>query len=617
MKKSVKAEKEKRRLWYSVKNNWDSMKVWSSGELCRLDWIISGIILAILFVTCIQGDIRLTGNRSFLMYEHFWDFYEASYEQSGGYYANYLPSTFIAYMIWNLPLYLSGHLPEAILTNSFINNMWYKLLPVLLYYATAHLIYKIGKEVGFGEKKSRLCKFAFLVFPLGVFSQFIFSQYDIFTVFFMILGLYFYLKEDMWKFALMFGFAATFKYHALLYYLVLLLLKEKKIRNLIKYTILMVLPVLLEVLPNINSIHFKRNVLGFGALKFVQKPFAAGMFSGINLVAAASAFVLVWAYQRRTRDKEDLFSWGMFFTTAMSFAVFGFSSWNPQWLLLMVPFLILNIFINENGNLLVMITNIFVLALYIFSSQNMVGENVLNCGILKYFLPSQEFAVRMWDVYMYHNEYMLCTAMWVVLLLYVVFGHPRYHNRQGMIISQGLIWQIRSAFLFGVFAYVVPMGICVLAMLQGKIVFLDNSSQTLEPDNVIMIDGESRVSQEIIADGTELTDIRIRVWNGEQSIIDSISVKITEKDTGKVVYEGIKETDGFSNNSAMYSFVDAPVEVEPGRVYVLEMTSEAQADKGIGLYCVSFSEDQELLAETEERSDMGNCQLQMKVTGVN
>ena len=208
--------------------SWREMKLWRADELCRLDWILTCLILLFLFVSCSQGDIRLTGNRSFLMYEHFTDFYQASYEQSGGYWANYLPSTFIAYAVWNLPLYLSGHLPEAILTNSFINNMWYKLLPVLLYFATGHLIYKIGLEAGFGEKKSRLCKFAFLVFPVGVFSQFIFSQYDIFTVFFMILGLYFLVKGRMWQFALMFGIATTFKYQAVLYFLVFLLLKEKK-----------------------------------------------------------------------------------------------------------------------------------------------------------------------------------------------------------------------------------------------------------------------------------------------------------------------------------------------------------------------------------------------------
>ena len=103
------------------KSNWSSMKLWENENLCKLDWILSSVILLILFVSCVQGDIRLTGNRSFLLYGHFTDFYKASYEQSGGYYANYLPSTFIAYAVWNLPLYLTGHVPEAILTNSFVN----------------------------------------------------------------------------------------------------------------------------------------------------------------------------------------------------------------------------------------------------------------------------------------------------------------------------------------------------------------------------------------------------------------------------------------------------------------------------------------------------------------
>ena len=138
----------------------------------------------------------------------------------------------------------------------------------------------------------------------------------------------------------------------------------------------------------------------------------------------------------------------------------------------------------------------------------------------------------MWDVYRYHDEKMLCTAMWVVLLAYVVFGHPRYHNRKGTTVSSGLIWQIRSAFMFGVLAYMVPLGICAAAMFQGKIVFSDTSLRDLEPNNVIEIDENSMVRQEIIADGTELSNIKIRVWNGEQSISDQISVKIIEKDTG-------------------------------------------------------------------------------------
>lgn len=592
------------------------MKFWSGEDLCRLDWILSFLILAVLFVTCVHSDVKLTGNRSFLMYKHFSDFYDASYQQSGGYWANYLPSTFIAYAIWNLPLYLTGHAPEAILTNSFVNLMWYKLLPVILYFVTAQLMYRLGMKLGFGEKKSLLCKFAFLVFPMGVFSQFIFSQYDIFTVFFMVLGLYLYLEGKLWQFALAFGMAATFKYHAVLYFLVLILLREKKIRNLIRYTVIMAVPLMVEILPNIGSEAFRRNVFGFGALDYVKKPFALGFFSGINLLAAVAAFVLVWAYQKKAEEVESLGSWAVFFCVAVSFSIFGFSTWNPQWVLLMVPFLVLNIFMNENGNLLLMITNIFMLAMYIFCSQNMVDERVLNGGILKYVLKDRTFAVRMWDLYRFHDEELLCTAMWIVLLLYVVFGHPRYHKKKGSMISRGLVWQIRAAFLFGVAAFAVPMSICAAGVLQGKIVFMDNSRQNMEMENVVMLERDQPIVEEFKAEGKEISDIKIRT-NVETGVdLYNMKVTIREKESGQVIYESEGDTYNLTENTALYSYLRHSVKVDPGKIYQLEITSDAPENSGIGLYCVTTSKGEEALVSPKDDERGERRSLQMCITGV-
>ena len=592
------------------KAEWKEMKLWNADELCRVDWMVSILILTVLFFTCVHSDVKLTGNRSFLMYKHFTDFYQASYEQSGGYWANYLPSTFIAYAIWNLPLYLTGHAPEAILTNSFVNLMWYKLLPVIIYFVTAQLIYHIGKEMEFGEKKSLLCKFAFLVFPMGVFSQFIFSQYDIFTVFFMVLGLYFFLKNKMWQFALAFGMASTFKYHAVLYFAALLLLKKKKIRNLIRYTLIMAVPLMVEILPNLNSDAFRRNVFGFSALEYVKKPFSVGFFSGINLMAA-----VVWAYQKKV-DKDATASWAVFFCVAVSFSVFGFSTWNPQWVLLMAPFLVLNIFMNENGNLLLMITNIFMLAMYIFCSQSMVDERVLNGGILKYILKDRNFAVRMWDVYRFHDQELLCTAMWIVLLLYVVFGHPRYHSKKGSTISRGLVWQIRAAFLFGVAAFVLPMSVCAMGVLQGKTVFFDNSRQNMEMENVVMLERDHPIIQELTADGKEITGIKIRVYTETNLDLYSLKVVLRDKDSGEVLYESEGDTYGLKENTALYSFLTHSVEVENGKTYQLEITTDAPQNSGIGLYCVTAGKSPEQLVQPHDEEHPEKRSLQMCVTGI-
>ena len=602
------------------KDQWNSMLLWKADELCRLDWILSFLILAGLFVLCVHSDVKLTGNRSFLMYEHFTDFYEASYRQSGGYWANYLPSTFLAYAIWNLPLYLTGHGPEAILTNSFINLMWYKLLPVILYFATAQLMYCIGKKMGFGEKKSLMCKFAFLVFPMGVFSQFIFSQYDIFTVFFIVLGFYLFLQGKMWQSALLFGVASTFKYHAVLYFLVIFLLKEKKIRNLLKYTGLMILPLAVEILPNLGSEAFRRNVFGFGALEYVQKPFTLGFFGGINLLAAAAAFVLVWAYQKKAETEGETYSWAIFFCVAISFAIFGFSTWNPQWILLMAPFLVLNIMISGNGNLLLMVTNIFMLAMYIFCSQSMVDERVLNGGILKYVLKDREFAVRMWDLYRFHDQEMLCTAMWVVLLIYVVFGHPRYHSRKGESVAKGLIWQIRSAFLFGVAAFVIPMLICAAGVLSGKVNFFDNSRQNMEMENVVMLEGNQPIVQEFTADGSVLSNIKIRVFTKPGTEPSSLFVALKDKETGEILYEKDGDTYGIKENTALYSFLKKEIPVQKGRTYELELRSDAGVGEGIGLYCVTDKKGTEILTQAPEpeagTAPAGSRSLQMCVSGV-
>ena len=603
--------------FFSVrKAQWKSMKLWTGDELCRLDWILSFLILAALFVTCVHSDVKLTGNRSFLMYKHFADFYEASYRQSGGYWANYLPSTFIAYAIWNLPLYLTGHAPEAILTNSFVNMMWYKFLPVILYFVTAQLMYRIGMKLGFGEKKSLLCKFAFLVFPMGVFSQFIFSQYDIFTVFFMVLGVYLYLEGKMWQFALAFGMAATFKYHAVLYFLVLILLREKKIRNLLRYAMIMAIPLMVEILPNLGSEAFRRNVFGFGALDYVKKPFALGFFSGINLLAAVAAFVLVWAYQKKVEEEETLASWAIFFCVAVSFAIFGFSTWNPQWILLMAPFLVLNIFMNQNGNLLLMITNIFMVAMYIFCSQSMVDERVLNGGILKYLLKDRTFAVRMWDLYRFHDQELLCTAMWIVLLLYVVFGHPRYHKNKGSVISKGLVWQIRTAFVIGVAAFVVPMSVCAAGVFQGKVVFMDNSRQNMEMDNIVMLNGDCPIVQEFKADGKELSNIKIRTYVESGAGLYNMKVTIREKESGEVIYESEGDTYNLTENTGLYSYLRHSVEVGPGKIYQLEITSDAPENSGIGFYCLDQEKGKELLLSPQEDGMEEKRSLQMCITGV-
>lgn len=116
-------------------------------------------------------------------------------------------------------------------------------------------------------------------------------------------------------------------------------------------------------------------------------------------------------------------------------------------------------------------------------------------------------------------------------------------------------------------------------------------------------------------EGSVLSNLKIRVYTGEKSISDTLTVELIDKETGDVVYQGEKETDGFTTNSALYSFIGEKVSVEKGKTYELRISSEAEEGSGIGLYCVTADSETQLLTETEARDELPASRLQMRVTG--
>ena len=89
------------------------------------------------------------------------------------------------------------------------------MLPCLFFLGSALIVYKILLTLGCKQKKALLGLYLFTTSPIAIFSQFVFVQYDSFTVFFVLLGIWLYLKKKPWGFILSLGVAATFKYYAL------------------------------------------------------------------------------------------------------------------------------------------------------------------------------------------------------------------------------------------------------------------------------------------------------------------------------------------------------------------------------------------------------------------
>ena len=251
------------------------------------DYVAFAAIAVFCFLVFQQSDLLHTAGCSYgYLNGHFRDFYD--YCGTFDIHPAYMPSFYIIFAIWNIPMRLFGIVTFPTENLPVLAILWAKLLPCLIYVASGVLIYHIAILAGMGSKKSKLCAYACLTMPVAFYAQFIFGQYDIIMTFCVLLGVYYYLKKkDIW-FIFWFAIAMTFKYSALLIFAPLLLYREKNVWKIIASCVLLMVPFVLEFFVYRNSPVFQAYVFGFGG-NAVSSPTGyimnAGYYTGFELSA--------------------------------------------------------------------------------------------------------------------------------------------------------------------------------------------------------------------------------------------------------------------------------------------------------------------------------------------
>lgn len=402
-------------------------------RLTRWDWLLFGVLGLLCFVSFAHSDLLVTGNRSWMLYRsHIYDFYDVVYDWEQAYDMNYMPSTFLVFALWILPLKLLGVAPPGYVEdNRLLLVMWYKALPVAVYMLSGYLLYRIAGQLGFGKQKAKVCMFAFLTLPVAFFSQMIFSQYDIFTVVFMLLGIYFYFrreKHDTLRFCLFFGVAVTFKYWALLIFLLLLLLDRKKLSEIVLCCAVMAAPFALEYLLFSWSDAFLQDVFGFHALRFAeQSDFTAS--GTVSFFKVGICLMLAWAYFTSPKDENERVRWSMYLCCGMCFVIFGLSAWHPQWLLFAAPFWVLSTFMNKHADKFLWLDVLFIAAFYIFVVRWLPGnvdDAMLRYGVWKYPLEGLETLRHMECFVPQISLNTVYSVIFSIILIRFLFMHPKY-----------------------------------------------------------------------------------------------------------------------------------------------------------------------------------------------
>ncbi len=345
---------------YSLKGE-QSVSLWEK--------MVFFIVTLVCFTCFYHSDILNTAGSAFTFLNgHIFDFYTVNADL--GYYDIYMPGVYILFAIWNIPLYILGYgrtlVPFTEMAYPYPVYLWFKLLPALCYFLTSFLIKEIMKEVGFSERKSQIAQLVWISCPLGFLSQFTHGQYDIFALCICLLGFLSFLRRHDKRFILFFTIAVTFKYFALLYFMPMLLLREK---NFFKAALKTIVVFILNVPMLLNQ--------GYGAgyveytarnslIARVLYPHLVLGHGGANIPIIPVLFILLFAYvffcAKEAETKEGVFSQVVCYANFANFAMFGFLFWHPQWLLYATPFLVFTIFLAKDKRLTLILETALALA---------------------------------------------------------------------------------------------------------------------------------------------------------------------------------------------------------------------------------------------------------------
>ena len=597
-----------------------------------VDIILIVFFTLVGFIFFAHSDIIVTAERSFLLLDgHIADFYSAAEMMTGGG-ANYFPTTFIIYAIWNIPLKLLGFAPDGLFSSGVLQIMWYKLLPTICYVASMIVVYKIAyKRLKYTQQKAKLIMYCYAAFPIGFFSQFFFYQYDIFTVLFMLLGIYYYFseafnKKDKILFCAFFALAVTCKYFAALIFIVLVLLREKRISRILIYGMgggsLIIAQ--LAVCLIIDRDAFRDQVLNFSAISYANSVnISIGGYS-ISIFALFICVLTAWSYFIKVDSFVNLVNYSLYFSCGICFALFGLMPWHPQWLLFGAFFWCLSSCRNIHFKIFMALDTVwgFVFVYYVINRwQYWIDQTLFFNGILKDELANKFVAGSLSIAEIYRSNSSFNTYLYsfiiAVILINFIFKHPKYYASNENIIE---INPIRIRFVVGVLAFLIPAFICLPTILNQPDILWQSAESGVGYENVTMksdlsLYSDDYIIQPVRLEGGTLEKAAIYIYNTDISDASGLRLSLIDNATGRTVAksEVYGRSKICSEEYAVFNFEPYQLE-ETNYSFMLERTDDNADEKIILSTCQA---DEATALERNGMNYSQHRQIIMSVGGEN
>ena len=576
------------------------LRFFEDSAVCWYDIVILLILMGFFFLSFEMRDLLHTAGCSYGYLDgHFFDFYDylAEYgiaeDGTYGLHASYLPTIYLLFAIWNIPMKLLGRVPVASAQLTFFPMMYAKLLPCLVWLACGVVIYKISLLYGMRERKSKLCMYAFLSMPVGLYGQFILGQYESIMIFLVLLGYYYWLKKKDFKFIMFFALAVSVKYTALLVFLPLLVLREKKIFKMLLYFVLVLSVAGLEFLVYMHSPVFMAYAFGVGGsgdnpTGYINNAaYFTGFWRGgelkyvVYLSILFVILVLAFAYFRHTHDDKEERNFGLYYTGLVLAAFFCFSKWHPHWLMLLIPFFTIGAFLHRNTKGFMALELLFSLVFLAFCTCQFGGvadEVMLEKGIFKYMLPDGKISSysTMADYLGILDMSVELTVMTALIAAFALLKHPKMLAEDPAVSEDHAVGWLRARYIIPMMLYLLVSLLVVKNTLNAPDPGYNEEARVI----FVNLNEEGMVTQPLPEEVTSVGKLQFPVSRGEDFDPAAFYVRILDED-GAVLYETELYAEDYSEGEVVR--LEPGVFLESGRMSV-EFAAE-RPDKKAG-FCL-------------------------------
>lgn len=316
-------------------------------------WFVLMVFYAFFFATMVFADLCVTYEHGVLLCDSiftgkFFDFYDHA---CTGVYNNpavYDIGIYLIWAIWALPVYILTRFWHVAPAETPILILYGKGLVVIFHFLTLAVVMKIADVMKLDAKKKAMLMFAYISSLCMIVSSIGNGQFDIIPTFFIVLGVYYYIKNDYKKFLIVMTFAISFKIFAVFIAIPLVLYKEKRILYIIRDGIVLLLAsAFFKALfwgkqrdyYNIEYFHSPDQYTNGWLYRMFKIRFPGGI-GEISLFILFFVLICGCAYFLRKREEKEIETVLLYaFLAYLNF--FLFIAAHPQWIVLFIPFLYL------------------------------------------------------------------------------------------------------------------------------------------------------------------------------------------------------------------------------------------------------------------------------------